>query len=760
MPKEDDMKIKHFQAYACVILLALATASPSVRASPPQEANRPTVAGDEFWANPFNLGIYYSSQPNLTAVFSIAVNGTDVYIGGYFDHAGNVASNHIAKWDSVAHRWSALGSGVSSVVYAIAVHGDDVYVGGVFTTAGGISVTGIARWNDTTQTWSAVGGALERTLYDPIVTAIAIGASGDVYVGGNFEKAGGVTVNNIARWDGSSWHALGSGTGGTHPDVDAIAISGSDVYIGGSFTTVNGIGRNYVARWNGSAWSGLGSGTNEAVTAIAIDGSNVYVGSAFTTVTDSGGDHTVGNVAMWNGSSWSTMDGGVGNTVWALAVGPDGLYVGGNFQTLAGGIGSIQRLARWDGSNWHALDGGALLGSDGVDNTVSALAVMGDEVYFGGWMNSSNTGRAFNHIGYWDANDAEWYALGNSPNDTVYAIAFQGDDVYLGGSFTSAGGVKTPGIARWNPHTGEWAQVGGGVSGCTGISMAGCTPTVYTLLVDGDDIYVGGNFTHVGGQAANGIARWNVVSQTWYIMGDGVTCSGFGCSAYVRALAKDSDKLYLGGDFDFAGGSLNQANNIAAWNIYGYATMGGGTNGTVYAIQVVDSSVYIGGSFTSPANYVAYWQGGWNAVGNGLNSAVRALTWQSGLYLYLLVGGTFTDAGGNSNADHIAVLLGPSWGSLGDGLDSYVYALNWNGESLYAGGSFTASGITGMNRIGRWSSNNWSGLGSGTDDTVYAVAYHQGKVYAGGVFQNAGGKPSFFFGRWGPDNVYLPLVVR
>src|SRR5262245_23100225 len=42
------------------------------------------------------------------------------------------------------------------------------------------------------------------------VRAIASGATA-LYVGGDITHAGGVAVNSIAKWDGSSWSALGSG---------------------------------------------------------------------------------------------------------------------------------------------------------------------------------------------------------------------------------------------------------------------------------------------------------------------------------------------------------------------------------------------------------------------------------------------------------------------------------------------------------------------------------------------------------------------
>jgi hypothetical protein len=62
--------------------------------------------------------------------------------------------------------------------------------------------------------------------------------------GGTFNLAGDVRANHVAKWDGSSWSALGSGMGGGDgywgPWVSALAVSGSDLYAGGSFITAGG----------------------------------------------------------------------------------------------------------------------------------------------------------------------------------------------------------------------------------------------------------------------------------------------------------------------------------------------------------------------------------------------------------------------------------------------------------------------------------------------------------------------------------------
>jgi hypothetical protein len=75
----------------------------------------------------------------------------------------------------------------------------------------------------------------------PSVFALVVSGN-DVYAGGAFTAAGGSAATNIAKWNVSSWTALGSGLGGSAnpefaPHVSALAVSGSDLYAGGFFTT-------------------------------------------------------------------------------------------------------------------------------------------------------------------------------------------------------------------------------------------------------------------------------------------------------------------------------------------------------------------------------------------------------------------------------------------------------------------------------------------------------------------------------------------
>jgi len=126
--------------------------------------------------------------------------------------------------------------------------------------------------------WSALSNVPDdSTLAGPIWSPLGSGTNGDVsaltvyngqlIAGGMFTTAGGVPVNYVAAWNGSSWSPLGSGTNG---DVSALTVYNGQLIAGGMFTTAGGVPANYVAAWNGSSWSPLGAGTNMCVLALTV----------------------------------------------------------------------------------------------------------------------------------------------------------------------------------------------------------------------------------------------------------------------------------------------------------------------------------------------------------------------------------------------------------------------------------------------------------------------------------------------------------
>jgi hypothetical protein len=198
--------------------------------------------------------------------------------------------------------------------------------------------------------WSTSGSGMNGT----VRALAAMGA--DLYAGGDFTTAGGVTVNRIAKWNGSVWSALGAGMDG---GVYALAVSGGKLYAGGLFTTAGGVSANLIGQWNGSAWSGLGEGLDSTlpgmssiVYALAVsDTGSLYVGGRFTLgIGMTGKNVWLHNIGKWDGIDWLGMDVGVNGGVFALAVSGSDLYAGGGFAT-AGGVLACN-IAKWNGGLW------------------------------------------------------------------------------------------------------------------------------------------------------------------------------------------------------------------------------------------------------------------------------------------------------------------------------------------------------------------------------------------------------------------------
>ena len=346
-------------------------------------------------------------------------------------------------WSTVTPSTSAFNGAVT----AMAVSGNDIYVGGNFIQIGTLAVNRVAKgtWNTSTQTWtwSALGTGLSITTGTLSVQAIeCIGT--DVYVGGFFTTAGGVTVNNIARWNGSAWSALGSGT---NKGVTSLKASGTDLYVGGAFTSVNGLATNHLAKWNGSAWSAvsgieqmtyqlMGSSTVSNlshVKSIDISGSDVYICGTFAKVNGI----TVNNVAKWNGSTWSAMGNGApkvgsvyGQTMYTLRVVGNSVY-----------YSSDNGLYKWDTSlaspTWTPAGLSVRL--------IYSIQPYGTDIYLG-------SGNITGGVVRWDGTSATTTPLGRGVNPSVVnVLRIVNNRLIVGGPFTSADGISAPYIAQYGP---------------------------------------------------------------------------------------------------------------------------------------------------------------------------------------------------------------------------------------------------------------------------------------------------------------------
>ena len=743
-------------------------------------------------------------------VDALAVMGNAIYVGGEFTAAGNVAANRVAKFDTTTNTWSALsqgnGNGVNSDVDALAVSGNSVFVVGGFTTAnlGGtgatpaITANRVAKFDTATNTWSALSQG-DGNGVDGSVIALAVSGN-SLFVGGFFTAANqggtgatpGINANFVAKFDtmANTWSALSQGDGnGVDNGVGALAMSGDSLFVGGSFATANqggtgatpAITANRLAKFDTmtNTWSALsqgnGNGVNDAVNALAVSGNSLFVVGAFLTANQGGTGATpaltANRVAKFDitTSTWSALSQGNGNgvnsTVRTLAVSGNSVFIGGTFTTAnQGGTGATpaittNRVAEFDTTTntWSALSQGD---GNGVNSGVRELLVSGDSLFVGGGSttvtaNQGGTGATpaitANRVAKFDTMANTWSALsqgdGNGVNDAVNALAVSGNSLFVGGSFTFVGNVAANRVAKFDTMTNTWSALSQGDGN-------GVNSEVRALAVSDNKLFVGGSFTtaNQGGTGAtpaitaNRLAKFDTTTNTWSALSQG---NGNGVNNQVSALVLSGNSLFVGGF------SFTMANQ-------------GGTGATP----------------AIPANRVAKFDtttNTWSALlqgnGNGVNDAVNALA-VSGNSLF--VGGFFTTAnqGGTGAtpaipANNVAKFdtMANTWSTLsqgnGNGVDNGVSALAMGGDSLFVGGFFTTANLGGTgatpaitaNRAVKFDTmaNTWtalagSGGGNGVDDGAGALAVKDCDLFVGGDFSFADNNVSQNIARYGPPN--------
>ncbi|GAA5141818.1 hypothetical protein GCM10023340_04180 [Nocardioides marinquilinus] len=319
-------------------------------------------------------------------------------------------------------------------VYAMVVSGDVVYLGGTFTSWVD-PATGARAARSRLAAVDADTGALLpwNPGADAVVRALAVGADGTVYAGGDFTRAGGGRAERIAALTPGGAPLAGFAASADDVVRDLVAGDG-ELVVAGNFTRVGGVRRVGVAEVDGRTGStdptfdaGVGQGR---VRALARDGDRLYLGGSFRTLRSQPRSF-IAAVSATDGAPTDWLPNPACDDCPLL----DLTLSGDNVVAAVGGPGG--RVV-----NWSAVTARTRW-TRNADGDVQTVAVHGGQVYAGGHFGPRFYLTTRHQLAVLDLVTAavQSYAIPFVGNDHpgLWAVQVDADAVRLGGGFALAG---------------------------------------------------------------------------------------------------------------------------------------------------------------------------------------------------------------------------------------------------------------------------------------------------------------------------------
>jgi hypothetical protein len=302
------------------------------------------------------MGSLAASQ--TTSIRTLAVHDNQLFAGG----TSNLGS--AIRWDGVA--WQAI-AGAPLSVFALRSFG-----GGLVASAGntgqGANATGLTRWNGTT--WSVITDGPRRlgvsAVGDQWWPRVLVEHEGrlvfaSAYVQ-NLAASSNFQRGCLLTWDGTDFGTFAKGLDG--PVLDMVEYEG-DLVLLGRFWMAGGRRVNGAARWNGTTFEAMGEGpipstwstSIPSAQSIGVSDGQVFgdllcVAGSLLPWTGNPQDTILSGTKAWDGADWINLAAdpflSPAGPMYSLAVHNDELFCAG----AGNSGGNATGVLRFDGSNW------------------------------------------------------------------------------------------------------------------------------------------------------------------------------------------------------------------------------------------------------------------------------------------------------------------------------------------------------------------------------------------------------------------------
>jgi len=228
-------------------------------------------------------GVGYTTHTGYPEVHAVTVYNGELVIAGDFTRVGDIPANNIARWNG--SQWAPLGEGFHEIIYALTEYQGKLIAGG-------------RAWDG--QAWTSLPST--GTNWSPLALTVY---NGELIAGGWFCRANGVSLPNIARWNGARWAALHSPFEIGNM-ITALAVYDGALIVGGHFTSVVGMPVRKLARWNVNGSGALGTGVpylgwDDAVFDFSVLEGDLIAAGGFPRINGEGG-------AMLDWARWRCTD--------------------------------------------------------------------------------------------------------------------------------------------------------------------------------------------------------------------------------------------------------------------------------------------------------------------------------------------------------------------------------------------------------------------------------------------------------------------